>query len=544
MNTTMQLGGITTSEKSQQIMRFSGLLIPVVLTFYGILIQYNIVASSYYVSDTIFFSLMAVWILVGSFQFLFYTKSSLDAGFRLISYHALSAAYLLLVSGFAMPFIGCWVLLILASYAFFSDSGLRLSLMTFIAIAAGDTIVHVEEADVLLNNVMAVLAVLIVGIATVSLTRVQETDSEMLEKSQEEEGLQRDSILTLVNNLADAVLSTDKNGVVRVYNAASLGLLDTNGDLNGKHIDDIVTLYNQDDSSVSFHELLKKSRGVTINDTLTMNVGGEEVRLEITYSPIRSSYSRSKQDQTEDGYIIILRDVTKAKSLEEERDEFISVVSHELRTPITIAEGTISNAQLMFERDDIHDDLLRDGLQTAHDQIVFLAKMVNDLSTLSRAERGVADAPEDIDIRELINGLYNEYAPEAKKKGLHLDLDLSAKLGELTASRLYLHELIQNFVTNSIKYTKEGTVTISVKRKADKITFTVKDTGIGISKADQAKIFNKFYRSEDYRTRETGGTGLGLYVAVKLAKKLGCRIELSSRLNHGSSFSFSLPAKK
>jgi signal transduction histidine kinase len=101
---------------------------------------------------------------------------------------------------------------------------------------------------------------------------------------------------------------------------------------------------------------------------------------------------------------------------------------------------------------------------------------------------------------------------------------------------------ILNFITNSLKYTKEGEITLHVARKDGVVTFEVKDTGIGISKTDQAKIFNKFYRSEDYRTRETGGTGLGLYVAAKLAKKLGTKIELTSRLNHGSSFSFKLPA--
>jgi signal transduction histidine kinase len=125
---------------------------------------------------------------------------------------------------------------------------------------------------------------------------------------------------------------------------------------------------------------------------------------------------------------------------------------------------------------------------------------------------------------------------------LHFDLDLGTHLGEITASRLYLKELLQNFITNSIKYTKDGSITLRVNRKGKNIIFEVSDTGIGISKSDQAKIFNKFYRSEDYRTRETGGTGLGLYVAVKLAKKLGTRIELISRLNHGSSFSITLPA--
>ena len=79
--------------------------------------------------------------------------------------------------------------------------------------------------------------------------------------------------------------------------------------------------------------------------------------------------------------------------------------------------------------------------------------------------------------------------------------------------------------------------------KNNQVIFSVSDTGIGIGKSDRDKIFNKFYRSEDYRTRETGGTGLGLYVAAKLAKKIGCTIELTSRLNHGSTFTISLPKK-
>lgn len=540
----MEFGGITTSKKSQQIMRLSGLIIPVVFTLYGLLIMYKVVPSAFYTSDTIFFSLMAGWLLMGAFQFLFYTKTLRSAAFRVVSYHVFGGAYLLLISGFTMPFIGCWVLLLLASYAYFSDNGTRFNLLVFIAIAAADIIMHPELSSVLVNDIMAVMSVIIVGVATIALTKAQQTDSATLEKSKKQETLQRDSIITLVNNLADAVLSTDRNGVIKIYNAASLGLLDTNESLAGKQVDDVMTLYNEDDKVVRFTELLKNSRGVSVNDTLTMTIGGEEVRLELTYSPIRSSFSKSKKANSTDGYIIILRDITKAKSLEEERDEFISVVSHELRTPITIAEGTISNAQMMFERDDIHDDLLREGLETAHEQVVFLAKMVNDLSTLSRAERGVADAAEDIDVKELVEGLYNEYAPEAKKKGLKLDLDAAAKLGTVTASRLYLHELLQNFITNAIKYTKEGSVTLSVSTKGQVVHFLVKDTGIGISKADQDKIFKKFYRSEDYRTRETGGTGLGLYVATKLAKKLGCTIEMTSRLNHGSSFGIRLPLKK
>jgi signal transduction histidine kinase len=167
--------------------------------------------------------------------------------------------------------------------------------------------------------------------------------------------------------------------------------------------------------------------------------------------------------------------------------------------------------------------------------------MVNDLSTLSRAERGIADITEEIEVRPLIDKLYNEYLPQAEAKKLHLNLDADVKLGTISASRLYLEELLQNFITNSIKYTREGSITLHVHLKKNIVEFAVSDTGIGIGKNEQKKIFQKFYRSEDYRTRETGGTGLGLYVAAKLARKLGCSIELESRLNHGSTFSFTLP---
>lgn len=415
---------------------------------------------------------------------------------------------------------------------------LPIVLVLYILFGQGDF----EGANGIIFVLIAILWVILAAV-NFAHTKSQKIDNKALTRSRAHESLERDRILTIVNNLADAILSTDENGIIRIYNAASLSLLDTNTGLDGKNINDVLNLIDQDGKEINLLDNMKESRSVIVRDDVTITVADETVRLEVTYSPIRSSYSVSKRDDAQDGYILILRDVTKAKSLEEERDEFISVVSHELRTPITIAEGTISNVQLMMERPDIAPKMLQDGVKMAHDQVIFLAKMVNDLSTLSRAERGVADAEEDIDVKILVNDLFAEYAPQAKEKGLHFDLDVGTQLGIVTASRLYLHELLQNFITNSIKYTKEGGVTLRVNRTKDIVTFEVKDTGIGISKADQINVFKKFYRSEDYRTRETGGTGLGLYVAVKLSKKLGTEIKLKSRLNFGSSFSFDLKAK-
>jgi signal transduction histidine kinase len=303
-------------------------------------------------------------------------------------------------------------------------------------------------------------------------------------------------------------------------------------------------LNDQEHNEINIFKELQKSKSTIKREDLAYKfTDGEIIRLEITYSPIHSSYGAHKK-KGDDGYIIIMRDITKAKTLEEERDEFISVVSHELRTPITIAEGSLSNVMMMMDKPKITSKVLKNSVNMAHDQVLFLASMVNDLSTLSRAERGVADSAEDIDIREFAHNLINKYHSEASEKGLMLDLDMSASVGKIHASRLYFEEMIQNFITNAIKYTKTGSVTVEVKQKGDEINFAIKDSGIGISKSDQERIFDKFYRSEDYRTRETGGTGLGLYVAAKLARKLGTHIEVTSRLNHGSTFSFSMPVIK
>jgi signal transduction histidine kinase len=534
--------GILLNQQTSKAVRSAGLILPLGLFGYGFLVQGGLVDTSHYVSDLVFYLIMIPWIIAGVVQLIFLEKTKSDSLWRFAVYHLFAGLYVFFVGGLNTPFTAGWILLFLASYASLSNRGLRLSVTIFAAIGVIDSIIHWQTPSALLINGLWLLVILTVGITSSVITRIQEQNEAELMRSKAQQTLQRDRILTLVNNLTDAILSTDNQGVIRLYNAASLNLLDTNKSLNGIHIDDALPLRIANKEVFKLSESLRKTQSVVVRDDVTMTIGDEVYRLEVTYSPIRSSYSRSKKAEAQDGYILILRDVTKAKSLEEERDEFISVVSHELRTPITVAEGTISNVQVMMDRKGFPPETLKSGIASAHEQVMYLAKMVNDLSTLSRAERGVADAPETINVRELIDELYREYAPQAEAKGLKFNLDLAPYLGKVSASPLYLKEMLQNFITNAIKYTKEGSVSLLVTRdKAkNKVTFEVKDTGIGISKSDQAKIFQKFYRAEDYRTRETSGTGLGLYVTTKLAKKIGTKIDFHSRLNHGSSFSFSL----
>lgn len=542
----MNTGG-RTKERSTQIFRYGGLFISTVLVIYGILILAGNVIAPHLVNVTEYGFLIFWAVALGFIQFVYPTQSQVDSALRLVAFHLLAGVYLVFVTGISTPVVILWFPLILASYQYFSINGYLISSFSLLFFIALDVLVlgSTNELTIILDLV-TLISVMLTALILITLSQTNKVvpSATRIETGKDSESLQRDRVSTIVNNLADAVISTDKDGVIKIYNAACLSLLDTNDNLNGRFIDEVLPLRDADRKHVRLFKEMVNSKTVSKRDDLFIFFSEDDrMRLEITYSPIRRSYTKHRQT-THDGYVIIMRDITKQKSLEEERDEFISVISHELRTPITIVEGSISNLQLMASHPDVTKTMLADALSTAHDQILYLAGMVNDLSTLSRAERGVGDSAEDIDIKELATAMHNKYTPDAKAKKLHLNLDISGKLGVVHTSRLYLEELLQNFITNAIKYTKTGSVTISIHEKNGVVTFLVKDTGIGISKSDQKKVFDKFFRSEDYRTRETSGTGLGLYVAAKLAHKLGTKITLTSRLNFGSKFSFTLPLMK
>lgn len=539
----MQSGGEYRKEAAQA-MRFMGLLVAPVLGVYAALALLGILPSQPG-SEAMVITIALLWAFVGV-VYSIKAPASGDDGLRLIVFHLLSIVFLVNVAGFTQPILMLFVLLILASYFFYGKWALTASVLSLLGAVLWYIFTHPElSTETIIQSVLAVAMVLFLGSALIILLVAQETKRQVLVRSRERERLQYDRILTIMNNLTDASFSTDEQGKILMYNAASLDLLDTNDSLKGKYIADLFNLTDTQGTKTNLIDVLRSATRATRRDDLNHTYkDGEAVRLEITFAPIRSNYSVSKKRDEQGGFILIMRDITKQKSLEEERDEFISVVSHELRTPITIVEGSLSNLDVLMKQPKQPDPkLLGQTISTAHEQVLYLAKMVNDLSTLSRAERGVADAPESIDVADLLQATFTQYQKEAEKRKLHLNLDLGTKLGSVQASRLYLEELLQNFVTNAIKYTNEGSVTITGKRTKNTVTFTVTDTGIGISRGDQVKIFNKFYRSEDYRIRETNGTGLGLYVSAKLAHKLHTKITLKSRLNHGSSFSFELPAE-
>lgn len=350
--------------------------------------------------------------------------------------------------------------------------------------------------------------------------------------------LERERLTSLINSMADGVIAIDEKTNIVVYNGAALNILDVNSTITGKTIGSVMKLIDKTNQPIDLKKIILETKTQsTSRDWKLQYPDGSSINLYTSIAPVKLGYGQAGMS----GYVILVRDITHEKSLEEERDEFISVVSHELRTPIAIAEGNIGNAEFILEKTGDQKQI-KEALAQAHDQVNFLSSMINDLSTLSRAERGKLQVDvEDINTYELIEELGKLYTPEAEAKGLKIFTEPDRNLELLKSSRLYVREILQNFVTNAIKYTEEGHVTIAASKRSGGVAFSVSDTGIGLSKADKERVFDKFWRSEDFRTRKNSGTGLGLYVTMKLTRLIHAEIDIQSELNKGSTFTIFVP---
>jgi PAS domain S-box-containing protein len=352
------------------------------------------------------------------------------------------------------------------------------------------------------------------------------------------EQLEHQRLTSLINSMADAVIAVDENVKIVMFNGAALNILDVNSIKSGSSLGDLFKPIDKLNKPKDIVSMIKGSKTPSTSRDLRLQYSdGSYINLYISVAPVHLGYG----DTGERGFVLLIRDITREKSLENERDEFISVVSHELRTPIAIAEGNLGNAQYIVENaGDINS--IKQALKDAHNQVLFLSDMINDLSTLSRAERGKLEVDVTaINIHDLISQLARSYEPQAEAKGLRIKTVLDSRLELLHSSELYVREILQNFITNAIKYTNKGHITLQADTVQGGVRFKVQDTGIGISKGDQEQVFDKFFRSEDFRTRKVNGTGLGLYVTMKLTRLINAEIELNSELDKGSTFTIFIP---
>lgn len=234
----------------------------------------------------------------------------------------------------------------------------------------------------------------------------------------------------------------------------------------------------------------------------------------------------------------------KLKALDEAKDEFVSMASHQLRTPLTSIKGYIS---MVVEGDageinPTQKQMLGQALFSSQ-RMVYL---ISDLLNVSRLKTGkfVIEA-KPTSLPEVVGTELNQLYDGANAKNITLSFDKPAKFPMLNLDEMKIRQVIMNFTDNAIYYTPSGgKITVSLKDKKDSVEFSVKDTGIGVPKAERHKLFAKFYRAENARKARPDGTGLGLFMAKKVIVAQGGSILFDSKEGKGSTFGFSFPKKR
>ena len=235
----------------------------------------------------------------------------------------------------------------------------------------------------------------------------------------------------------------------------------------------------------------------------------------------------------------------KAAELEQAsryKSDFLANMSHELRTPLNSSlilakllsdnpEGNLSEEQVKFAKT---------ILSSGNDLLV----LINDILDLSKIEAGQMDIrPENVPLSRLISDMARTFEPMARQKGLQLITTLDPALAPaMETDRQRLEQVLKNLMSNAIKFTEAGSVTLNITRApGDRIAFAVTDTGIGISKENQQSVFDAFKQADGTISRRYGGTGLGLSISRELSRLLGGQISLTSAPGKGSTFTLTLP---
>ena len=225
-----------------------------------------------------------------------------------------------------------------------------------------------------------------------------------------------------------------------------------------------------------------------------------------------------------------------AQNIKSERDnikELISDISHQTKTPIA---NLILYSELLGDAE-IREDQ-KANAAAIHEQAEKLRFLIDNLVKMSRLENGILSlSPEKSDISSVLSDICSQYRDKAEAKGL--EFSVSSKETFAIIDRKWTAEAIGNIVDNAIKYTSDGSVTIKVSDYEMFARVDISDTGIGIPEEEQAKIFSRFYRSNNVRDKE--GVGIGLYLSRQIITGEGGYIKVSSKVGDGTIFSVFLP---
>ena len=340
---------------------------------------------------------------------------------------------------------------------------------------------------------------------------------------------QRENLEGVLASMRDAVIALDIEGNVALVNRAAEDLLlPTGAQVEDVHLQVAVRSAGIIDA---YNESVKTGRPVTRQ--IEADVKGLPRHLDVLVTPMAPAEKGLAR-------LLVVRDITDLVRAAAMKAEFVANASHELRTPLAslrVAADTLTDVDPANRED------LAAVAQVIDRQIRRLEDLTHDLLILHSVENAKrAVSPETITAASLAEWLRTEFAGRASKKGL--TLELTAPEDVFTSDRLFVELLLQNLMDNAIKFTPSGgRVACAIQRQDSSLCLRVSDTGCGILREDQARVFERFYQSDASRVRndETRGTGLGLAIVKHACERLGGSVSLESELGQGTTVTVVVP---
>ncbi|MGD8622892.1 MAG: response regulator [Anaerolineae bacterium] len=335
----------------------------------------------------------------------------------------------------------------------------------------------------------------------------------------------------VLEGIADGVIVFDNDGRSVVANPAIGRILDHSGaEILGR---DIETLMGEDVDPEDREMVVNLLREKELRRSSLKFEWGEKT-LSVSFAPVRGVTGAVT------GTVAVFRDYTREAEIDRMKSDFVSIVSHELRTPLTSIKGYLD--LLLIGASGQINKQQASFLEIAKGNAERLHSMVSDLLDISRIESGKVELDvQVVEIPEVVQQAVALVQPEFDERNLDLAVDMPPDLPEIFGDPGRVSQILLNLLSNAYKYTPDGGATVRVRVDGDVLRIDVIDTGLGISKADQEKLFTRFFRAEDTNVRQQTGTGLGLNITQSLVEMHGGEIYVESELGEGSTFGFTLP---
>lgn len=358
-----------------------------------------------------------------------------------------------------------------------------------------------------------------------------------------EEKERTESILRFLRSIGEGVYATDSEGKIIFMNeSAEMMIGKPLESVLGKvsrEVVDFIHVENEeahhlDVSMMALHE----KKIITIPRDTVLVRHGKEISVAGTCSLIRDE----KQDIT--GTIVVFQDATKRRELDQMKDGFLSVAAHQLRTPL----GSMRWSMELLLGGDLGrlPKEARETIEQIYENSQRMIVLVNDLLNVSRIDQNKGrEEKVATDLRQMLEAVVETMRPEGEKRGVTLILKHKGKpLPKVMIPPKHFYEAFENLISNGIKYNKKpGSVIVLLSREDGGIGVTVTDTGIGIPKDAQSKIFSKFFRAPNAVLKETEGSGLGLSVVKSYLEAAGATIRFETEENFGTTFFIHIPEK-